>query len=320
MSIYNEMGRKLSVTNAVIVNGGLWFCSAWYRYLFKCNLTTNKVEKIVGLPNDGDLFPSYVYLFYKNGCLYLITSNNKTPLIKYDIFSERIDVIDNKLECNEIGIFCDEDEEHIYIPNMNESRVICMRKEDLSVEEHLLYCKPGGIQLVKKIDDGFVVLEKGVGDVVILDNNYKEMQRITPKPKGYNAAYDNYYPGQGIVWNGDNITIFPRYANMVYTVSVSKNMAYQNAKRYLEYDNAEQEGPRFSCVKEMEGYVWVFSNKDNQWLIHDKQLNLVRKLVMSLSEEIEAVLDNVNVFKGVDVKVFNEYKHVYSLGNFIKSI
>ncbi len=41
---------------------------------------------------------------------------------------------------------------------------------------------------------------------------------------------------------------------------------------------------------------------------------------MSLSEEIEAVLDNVNVFKGVDVKVFNEYKHVYSLGNFIKSI
>lgn len=310
---------SLCVSSAVIVDGFLWFCSNWYGYLFKCNLKTNIVEMAIELPkgNTGSL--TIPYMFSIEDSIYMVANNLNNNLIRYNISRDAIDLLSTDLQGISVGIFSDEDEDYVYLPVIDKKQIVTVHKSDLKIEMHQIDCQGKGVQLIKKVGKEFVILETEIGDVVITDDNFNIIRRYENKPEGFKIAYNRYYPGEGIICCGDEITIIPRYANMIYSVNVNNGAVCQIGEKYNCYENENDDGPRFSCVREMMGSIWIFFNKDNKWILFDNMLNKIDEKIMTLTTEVEKKISSIDLIKDNN-GIFYESKQVYNLVNFMNSI
>ena len=99
------------VTNAVVIDDDLWFCSAWYTFLFRCNLLTKEVVEVVELPKGKNLFSPYVYMFSIENNIYLLSETVDNPLIKYNIASKDVESVQINIDGTGFGDFFDEDDE-----------------------------------------------------------------------------------------------------------------------------------------------------------------------------------------------------------------
>lgn len=317
----NNPKIKICVTSAIVHKEYLWFCSAWYNCLFKCNLNTYEIEDAIDLPIGHNGMPSLVtYMFGKDDHIILIANNTPYGLIKYSIQKETMEIL--PIEFEEVfGNYGDEDDDYVYLPVVEKKEIVSIRKKNFDIERHHIECQGKGIQVVKKAEYGFVILETEIGDVVITDDRFLITQRIQEKPEGFEIAYNKYYPGLGVVCNNDEIIVFPRYSNMIFSVSKSENKAIQRGKKYLEYffDGA---GPIFSCIREMQGCIWLFSTIDNTWIVFDRDLNEMERIQMRLSRKVESKLNMLDIIKGFssNLPILKEADQVYTLGNFLYSL
>ena len=322
MKTNEEIEYKLCVTSAIIVEGYLWFCSACYNFLFKCNLTDYKIEDAVEFPVGCAGSPaSVVHMSYSNRSIYLFANNANNNLIRYDLDSMSMSLLPGLFGNVTFGNFSDEDVNYIYVSIVDQKKVMLVNKDNLKVEMRPIMCNGTGIQVLKKINNGFAFLETGIGDVVISDENFIEKERITCKPNGFEIAYDNYYPGIGIAYNTEEVTVFPRYAIMVYSVNLSKGTVRQRGERFIKYKNEGDNGPRYSCLRRMNNLNWIFSNEYNCWLIYDDQLKEISKIQMSIASNVKNKMDNINILNtNTKEKLFYESGQIYTLENFINSL
>lgn len=322
MASMKPLYQNLCVTSAVIVDKCLWFCSAWFNFLFKCNLQNNEIEEAIALPIGYAGIPTLIInMFFKDQSIFLVANNSNNNLLKYNIMSGTMEKIPVAFDENAFGNFSDEDEEYIFLPVVEKKQIISLRKDDFKIEKHWIDCKGDGIQLIKKIDKGFIIIETRVGDVVVTDDEYNILNRISEKPDGFEMAYDRYYPGVGIAYLGDEIIVFPRYANMVYSVCLSEQKVRQIGEKFSNFINFRY-GPRFSCVKKMKECLWVFSSEEDVWILFDDNLNEINRIHMKFSLEVENKLSNINIIEcnAENVQIINENHLINTLENFINSL
>lgn len=314
--------RNYCITSGTIIDDYMWFCSAWYNFLFKFNMVTHEIEDVFRLPIGTNGRPSSIaYMYSDCHVVYMVTNDNPNKLIKCDTSLNYMELINISLGNNIWGNYSDEDKEFVFLPSVEKKQIVCIRKKDFSVETHQIECGGKGIQIIKKKSDGFVILETGVGDVVVLNKDYQLQKRISKKPNGFKIAYNKYYPGIGIAYIDNEVIVFPRYSNMIFSVNLSTQEVRQRGEIINNYYSSG-EGPNYSYVLQLEDYIWLYSNRDNEWIIYNKKLDEIERIHMRLSQKVRDVLNNINLLEGIEhvSQIFTESKQIYTLENYIRSI
>lgn len=311
---------KYCITSATVLDEYLWFCSVWFNFLFKFNMKTYEIEDAIRLPVGYDGKPTpIVYIYNWNHEIYMIPNDASNKLIKYSLSSNTMDLLTVSLGNNIFGNFSDEDEEYVYLPIVEKKQITCLHKKSLDTEIYQVDCKGKGIQGIKKNNLGFMLLETGIGDVVITDKDYREKERLYEKPRDFKIAYNNYYPGIGAVCLENEVVIFPRYSNMIYSVNLSTKKARQYGGIIDDYSNSG-EGPKYSFVTQINKYIWLYSNHENDWIIFDEKMKEIERVHMRLAPKVEQMLSGINLIEGNRNDLFVESKQLYTLENYVRSI
>lgn len=292
--------KGYGVLDFVVDNNNIWFICSYFNYLFCINHNSMKVTKAVRIPL-GNAFCSrttaMLSLFIENESIYIIPYKSEGKVVRFDIKSNQMIIVDNQLRSANWGDCKGEDKQNIYFTIKNNPTIVKVRKSDLKVEYISVHGlqKKYGFASITCLEDGFVLNQTNTGNIICCDMNGRVEKIIKQKPEGFQTKFNEMYQGHGIFNREKEIIIFPNHGNMILQIDVN-NLIVSEAKGFIdcrELDNS-QDISLFTCAKRVGNYILTYMNFSNEWICFENNGAIKYRFKMEFDKDIvKKVEDNL---------------------------